>query len=119
MCCCQASALACSPSSSLSEASGLLALLVEGGKLLLQLLQGLHARLLLVAQLVQLGLAGLLFFLFVLALLQLLQALRDLLVEGEEGIGRVVVQGLEGLFGQHACQVVKALLQLLLVAGGA
>ncbi len=96
---------------------GLLALFVEGGKCVLQLLQGLNASLLLVTQFVQLGLAGLLFFLFVLALLELLQALGNLLVQSEEGIGRVVVQGLEGLFGQHPGQVVKALLQLLLVAG--
>jgi hypothetical protein len=72
---------------------GLLALFVEGGERLQQLLQALCARLLLVAQFVQLGLAGLLFFLFVLALVQLLQALGNLLVEGEEGIGRVVVAG--------------------------
>ncbi|MCY1410353.1 hypothetical protein D9M71_257210 [compost metagenome] len=96
---------------------GLLALLVESGEFVLQLLLGLHARLLLVAQLVQLGLAGLLFFLFVLALLQLLQALGNLLVEGEEGIGRVGVEGLERFLWQYAGQVVQALLQQLFVVG--
>ena len=96
---------------------GLLALLVQGGKLLLQLLQALHAGLVLVAQLVELRLPGLLFFQFVLALFQLLQALDDLLVQGQEGIGRVFVECLQGLFGQHTGQVVQALLQLLLVVG--
>ncbi|MCY1173886.1 hypothetical protein D9M73_140650 [compost metagenome] len=84
---------------------------------MLQLLQALHARLLLIAQFVQLGLPGLLFFLFVLALFQLLQALGNLLVEGEEGIGRVVVEGLERFLWQYAGQVVQALLQQLFVVG--
>jgi hypothetical protein len=95
---------------------GLLALFVEGRERVLQLLQALHARLLLVAQFVQLGLPGLLFFLFVLALFQL-QALGNLLVEGEEGIGRVVVEGLERFLWQYAGQVVQALLQQLLIVG--
>ncbi|MNP10511.1 hypothetical protein D3C76_1026640 [compost metagenome] len=96
---------------------GLQALFVEGGQLLLQLLLALHARLLLVAQLVQLCLAGLLFFQFVLALLELLQALGNLLVEGEEGIRRVFVEGLERFLGQYACEVAQPLLQLLLIVG--
>ena len=85
--------------------------------MLLQLLLALDAGLLLVAQLVQLCLAGLLFFQFVLALLQLLQALGNLLVEGEEGICRVFVEGLERLLGQYACEVAQPLLQLLLIVG--
>jgi HAMP domain-containing protein len=82
-----------------------------------QLLQALHARLLLIAQFVQLSLPGLLFFLFVLALFQVLQALGKLLVEGEERIGRVVVEGLERFLWQYAGQVVQALLQQLFVVG--
>lgn len=57
------------------------------------------------------------FFQFVLALLQLLQALGNLLVEGEEGICRVFVEGLERLLGQYACEVAQPLLQLLLIVG--
>jgi len=94
---------------------GLLALFVQCGDFLQQLLLMVLPGLMLVAQLVQLLLAGLLFLLLVLALVELLAAQGNLLVKPEEGLGRVVAQCLENVLGQHAGQVVQALLQLLLV----